>query len=186
MTTYVKECRQEWKRLGVPDLLAEEMAMELESDLAEAQADGVSVTEILGESDPRRFAANWASERGLVSEPAPPQKQRRVWPWVVAAVVLLFVLFSTWLALQSAGSSSGSSGPPVRVTPPQRQHARVRIPDLVGMRSGQALATARAAGLRNTVVFVRGAPQGEVVAQQPAPGALAPRGSTIKLQIARG
>jgi hypothetical protein len=28
MTAYVEECRQEWKRLGVPDLLAEEMATE--------------------------------------------------------------------------------------------------------------------------------------------------------------
>jgi hypothetical protein len=79
MTAYVEECRQEWKRLGVPDLLAEEMATELESDLAEARADGVSATEILGESDPRRFAATWASERGLVAEPAPPRKTRRRW-----------------------------------------------------------------------------------------------------------
>jgi hypothetical protein len=57
MTAYVEECRQEWKRLGVPDLLAEEMAADLEADLAEAEADGVSATEMLGESDPRRFAA---------------------------------------------------------------------------------------------------------------------------------
>ena len=70
MTAYVEECRQEWKRLGVPDLMAEEMATELETDLAEAEADGVSAAEMLGESDPRRFAATWASERGLVAEPA--------------------------------------------------------------------------------------------------------------------
>ena len=69
MTAYVEECRQEWKRLGVPDLMAEEMATELETDLAEAEADGVSAAEMLGESDPRRFAATWASERGLVAEP---------------------------------------------------------------------------------------------------------------------
>jgi hypothetical protein len=42
MTAFVEECRREWKRLGVPDLLAEEMATELEADLAEAEADGVS------------------------------------------------------------------------------------------------------------------------------------------------
>ena len=61
MTAFVEECRQEWKRLGVPDFLAEEMATELESDLAEAEADGVSAAEMLGESDPRRFAAKWAT-----------------------------------------------------------------------------------------------------------------------------
>ena len=69
MSAFVDECRSEWKRLGVPDLLAEEMATELEADLAEAEADGVSTVEMLGDSDPRRFAAAWASERGLVSEP---------------------------------------------------------------------------------------------------------------------
>ena len=89
MTAYVEECRQEWKRLGVPDLLAEEMATELESDLAEAQADGVSATEILGESDPRRFAATWASERGLVAEPAPQPKRRRRWILIVVGLVAL-------------------------------------------------------------------------------------------------
>ena len=31
MSAYVDECRQEWRRLGVPDLLAEEMAAELEA-----------------------------------------------------------------------------------------------------------------------------------------------------------
>jgi hypothetical protein len=75
MTPYVEECRREWKRLGVPDLLAEEMATELETDLEEAQADGVSATEILGESAPRRFAATWARERGLVAEPQPPRRR---------------------------------------------------------------------------------------------------------------
>jgi hypothetical protein len=52
MSTFVEECRREWKRLGVPDLMADEMATDLEADLAEAQADGVSAAEILGESDP--------------------------------------------------------------------------------------------------------------------------------------
>ena len=91
MTAFVEECRREWKRLGVPELLAEEMATELEADLAEAEADGVSATEMTGESDPRHFAATWASERGLVSEPAPHKRRSRVWLWVVLAFVVLFV-----------------------------------------------------------------------------------------------
>ena len=141
MTAYVEECRQEWKRLGVPDLLAEEMATELESDLAEAQADGISATEILGESDPRRFAANWAGERGLVSEPAPPKRRRRIWPWIVLA--LLLVLFAPWLALQSFGSGSASSGTPVQVTPPRR----VSVPNVIGMKACKALRTVAHSGV---------------------------------------
>ena len=93
MPAFIEECRYEWKRLGVPDSMAEEMATELEADLAEAQADGVSAAEILGESDPRRFAATWARERGLVSDP-PPKKSRK-WLWIGLAV----------------GSSSSSSSP---------------------------------------------------------------------------
>ena len=109
MTTFVKECRREWRRLGVPDSMADEMATDLEADLAEAQADGVSEAEILGESDPRRFAATWARERGLVSEPPPPKRRRRVWPWVAASVLLVLLL--TWLALQTLGSSHATSRP---------------------------------------------------------------------------
>src|SRR5262245_31394583 len=92
MTAYVEECRQEWKRLGVPELLAEEMATGLESDLAEAQADGVSATESLGESDPRRFAATWATERGLVAEPKPPRKRTRRWILITVGLIALFLV----------------------------------------------------------------------------------------------
>ena len=48
MPAFIEECRYEWKRLGVPDAMADEMAAELEADLAEAEADGVSAAEILG------------------------------------------------------------------------------------------------------------------------------------------
>jgi hypothetical protein len=134
MNAFVEECRREWKRLGVPDGLAEEMATELESDLAEAEADGVSAVEMLGESDPRRFAAGWARERGLIPEPAPPRRQRRIWPWVVVAI-FFFVLLPTWLALQAFGSGSVSSSPPVRVTPVRH----VTVPSLVGMKACKAV-----------------------------------------------
>jgi hypothetical protein len=72
MSDFVEQCRQEWKRLGVADPLAEEMAADLASDLREAEADGVSAEEFLGSSalDPRSFAASWAAERGIVPVPA--------------------------------------------------------------------------------------------------------------------
>lgn len=188
MTAFVKECRQEWKRLGVPDSIADEMATDLEADLAEAQADGVSETEILGESDPRRFAANWASERGLVTE-RPEKRRRRVWPWVVG--VLVFLLIGVPIAgvlLATAGPTAGPSvGHVVTVrTPPVRKHPRVRVPSFVGMNRSRALATARGAGLRTTFVLAPGARQAKVVAQNPAAEARVPRGTSVTLRIGRG
>jgi hypothetical protein len=85
MSDFVEQCRNEWKRLGVPDPLAEEMAADLASDLREAEAEGVSTEELLGSSafDPRSFAASWASERGIV--PGPPSRATRRRPFVLVA-----------------------------------------------------------------------------------------------------
>jgi branched-subunit amino acid ABC-type transport system permease component len=60
---FVDECRREWRRLRVPDELADEMAAELEADLAEAG----SLEELLGTAavDASSFARNWATERGV-------------------------------------------------------------------------------------------------------------------------
>jgi hypothetical protein len=96
MSDFVEQCRLEWRRLGVPDPLAEEMAADLASDLEEAEAEGVSAEELLGRSvfDPRSFAASWAAERGIIPAPASRGNARRR-PLVliaftaVAAVVLI-------------------------------------------------------------------------------------------------
>lgn len=74
MSDFVEQCRGEWRRLGVPDPLSEEMAADLASDLREAEAEGVSTEELLGSSafDPRSFAASWAAERGII--PVPPSR----------------------------------------------------------------------------------------------------------------
>jgi signal peptidase I len=111
VTTFVEECRQEWRRLGVPDILADEMAGDLEADLAEAQSEGVSASEILGESDPRRFAATWARERGLVTENSPgmaptakPRTRSRRWKFLLwglvgAAVTFVLLVVFAFIAL---------------------------------------------------------------------------------------
>jgi hypothetical protein len=181
MTAYVEECRQEWKRLGVPDLFAEEMATELESDLAEAQADGVSAAEMLGESDPRRFAATWARERGLVAEPQPPGKKRRLWIWVVATLVL-FVLVMVWLALGTLGASTVSVSPPVQPTPVRS----VVIPNFVGMKACHARRIARESLLKVSR-FSQSRCDAVVVAQRPAPHTLVagPRAAqtVVKLRL---
>ena len=85
MSDFVEQCRREWKRLGVPDPLAEEMAADLATDLREAEADGVSAEEFLGSSafDPRSFAASWAAERGII--PRPPSQPPRRRPLVLVA-----------------------------------------------------------------------------------------------------
>src|SRR6266536_926983 len=73
---FVEQCRREWKRLRVPDPVANEMAADLAADLKEAEAEGASPEEVLGSGafDPRSFAASWATERG-VSRPSPSRER---------------------------------------------------------------------------------------------------------------
>ena len=90
MTDFVEQCRSEWRRLGVPDPLAEEMAADLASDLREAEAEGVSAEELLGSSvfDPRSFAASWAGERGIIP-PRPSKGSARRRPLALTAFTAL-------------------------------------------------------------------------------------------------
>ena len=185
MNAFVEECRREWKRLGVPDGVAEEMATELESDLAEAEADGVSAAEMLGESDPRRFAANWARERGLVPEPPPQKRRRRIWPWIVVAVFLVLLLPA--LAVQALGSDPATSSV-VRATPVRT----IIVPNLVGMKACKAV---HVLAHRTKVDYRRTAGHGfpcnlVVLAQRPV-GRVIERGDhqvvvTLRLGRARG
>ena len=104
MSDFVEQCRREWRRLGVPDPLAEEMAADLSADLAEAEAEGVSAEELLGRSafDPRSFARSWADERGVI--PAPPSRATRRRPLVLVAFTALAaiaVLVSALLLLSA-------------------------------------------------------------------------------------
>src|SRR5207245_63026 len=79
--------------------------------------DGVPATEILGESDPRRFAATWATERGLVAEQPPQRKRRRLWIWVtVGLAILLFVLLPV-LSFVGGGHSVARQGTISHVVP---------------------------------------------------------------------
>jgi hypothetical protein len=151
MTAYVEECRREWRRLGVPDILAEEMATELEADLAEAQADGVST-----------------------AEPPPGKRSRkRVWILLGVGLVLLgFVLGIADVAFFAKPSIHTSGSPPERVRgiPP----IPVRVPNLVGLKACRAKRVALAAGLE-----VRAFPSRRcdavVIGQRPVPGQVVPR-----------
>lgn len=65
MSIVIEECKRTWRRLGVPRPVAEEMAVDLESDLEAAAPEGLSPAAVIG-ADVRSFAAAWATERGVV------------------------------------------------------------------------------------------------------------------------
>jgi hypothetical protein len=125
MSDFVEQCRREWKRLGVPDPLAEEMAADLASDLREAEAEGVSAEELLGSSafDPRSFAASWAAERGIIPVPASRGNARRR-PFVLVAFTALAAIALIGAALllltgqPKVGVVTSGPAPPHLATPP--------------------------------------------------------------------
>lgn len=122
MSDFVERCRQEWKRLGVPDPLAEEMAVDLAADLGEAEADGVSADEFLGSSafDPRSFAASWAAERGIIPVPAGRGDARRRPLVLVAftAVAAIAVIVAALLLVTGQPKVAVRTTPPHLATPP--------------------------------------------------------------------
>ncbi len=91
MSEFVDECRREWQRIGVPAPVANEMAADLNADLEEAEAEGGSPEDVLGNSafDPRRFAAAWAVARGVTGPPAPEGSPR--WRPAVAIGLAVFL-----------------------------------------------------------------------------------------------
>ncbi len=130
MNPFVEECRREWKRLGVPDPVANEMAADLSVDLAEAEADGTSAEEVLGTGafDAPSFAATWAAERGVIPPPAPgaPARTRRSRaPFAIAAfalvalvgLMLLLLPQPTVQARQAVGAPFKTGAVPRKIEP---------------------------------------------------------------------
>jgi hypothetical protein len=95
MSSFVDECRKEWSRLGVPEAEANEMAADLEADLAEAKAEGASPEEVLGNGyfDPRSFAASWAASRGFVRTTRPARGMIQVRSLALALGALVAAAF---------------------------------------------------------------------------------------------
>lgn len=189
MSEFVEECRREWKRLRVPDPVANEMAADLAADLREAEVEGASPEELLGDAafDPQAFARSWAQERGLVGSLPLWGRLRLVLPLAAAAIVIGGGIAAAVLLTQAP---SQSPTPPV-VAPTATVGAPattvVAIPNLVGMKRAEATAAARAAGLNVTIRY-RNSGKGQsdfVVAQTPSPGASVPRGGTLSLLVQR-
>ncbi len=119
MTRFVDECQKEWGRLGVPTAEANEMAADLEADLAEAQADGASPEQVLGNGyfDPRSFAASWALARGFV-RPDPRARDSitiRVRSLVLGVCALVGVVLAVIGLLIVVGSGFSRQGVAVAV-----------------------------------------------------------------------
>jgi hypothetical protein len=116
MNGFVEECRREWKRLGVPDPIANEMAIDLTADIEEAEAEGGSAEDVLGNSlfDPRRFAAAWAGARGVTAPPTsvdsftPLERDRP--PWYRPALLVALTSFGFLTALAAVALLVGRRG----------------------------------------------------------------------------
>ncbi len=143
MSDFVEQCRTEWKRLGVPDSVSEEMATDLASDIREAEADGVSVEELLGSSaaDPRAFAASWAAERGIVPARSGRAEGRRgrlalmAFTSVAATALIVAALLLATGEPKVSLVTSGGTRPPhflgaaaAFVPPPSRVQASAAAP----------------------------------------------------------
>jgi hypothetical protein len=122
----------------VPDAVANEMAADLEADLAEAAADGAAPEEVLGNGvfDPRSFAASWAAERGVIP-PASSTGGQAKQPLILAAIAALAVIAVTGAALAifvRSGSVAMVPSPRRRLSPPpdisQALHAHLSALDV--------------------------------------------------------
>lgn len=120
--TFVDECRHEWKRLGVPDAVANEMAAELAADLEEAESEGASPEDVLGYAvfDARAFAAQWAEERGLIG-PEPAPRRRLVPVALVVSIAIFLVVVAAGIAVFAGAATTHvaiAGVPHVALVPP--------------------------------------------------------------------
>jgi hypothetical protein len=115
MKEFVDECRREWRRLGVSDPIANEMAADLTADIEEAEAEGGSAEDVLGNSafDPRRFAGSWAVARGVTAPPMAAAPVRR-WPILTCGLVGCIALLALGAAVLAGGRQSAASAVSLR------------------------------------------------------------------------
>ena len=133
MNDFVEQCRREWKRLGVPDSVADEMAAELAADLNEAEADGVPARELLGNAatDPRSFAASWADERAVIplGGSTPRLPGRTLVLAAIAALTIITAVGAGLVLLASPQTSAPRAASDVLLAaPPEPTSIRVVAP----------------------------------------------------------
>ncbi len=118
MNEFVDQCRREWKRLGVPTSVADEMAAELATDLDE----GGSPEDVLGQdaADARAFARTWAAARGAV----PERRTRRLRSWLPAALAVVALVPTVVGAVLTAQARSKTA----RVALPEPTTVTLSLP----------------------------------------------------------
>ncbi len=142
MIRFVEECRREWRRLGVPDAVADEMAEELAADLEDAQAEGVALEDVLGggASDPRSFAASWATARGVTRATSGSFRARRKPRIAAALTVLLIAAVVAGAAVVIVGAGALSSMPalhkPKGLAGRAHEGRSLTLPDVITTGSG--------------------------------------------------
>ena len=132
MNEFVDECRNAWKRLGVPDTIANEMATDLAADLDEAAAEGAAPEDVLGAGafDAAAFAAAWATERGVIGEtPAPLTSRRRSRIPVAIAILALLAIVGAVLVIVATPSTDTPLPLPRILAPPAATRDVVVSPD---------------------------------------------------------
>ena len=118
MNQFIDECRREWKRLRVPDQVANDMAADLAADLTEAESEGASAEELLGSgaADARSFAESWAAERGVIPPPRLTARLRRR-SLVLTAIAALSVITAIGAALVIFASRASAPTAAIAVPP---------------------------------------------------------------------
>jgi hypothetical protein len=173
MNDFVERCLREWKRIGVPDAVANEMAADLDADLRDAAADGVSPEEVLGNGifDAPSFARSWAEARGVIPPahvPVARSDGRQIAAVVLAVLAVLgaglvaLVIFHPNAQIHAVQRTAFSAAPalggrpPAFVFPPSGvvvQHAGIGAPPgvlavglvIVALLAGSALVVWRRA-----------------------------------------
>ncbi len=146
MNDFVERCLREWKRIGVPEAVANEMAVDLDADLRDAAADDVAPEEVLGNGifDPPSFARSWAAARGVIPPahvPVARREGRSIAAIVLAGFAILCVAFVALVvfhraaraavAIQRPGWFFPAGRPPAFLFPPPGavvQHVGIGAP----------------------------------------------------------
>ncbi|HLX32635.1 MAG TPA: hypothetical protein VKR79_07690 [Gaiellaceae bacterium] len=126
MNEFVERCLREWKRVGVPDAVANEMAADLDADLRDAAADDVAPEEVLGNGifDAPAFARSWAAARGVIPPAHVPvaRGDRRSVPAIALAVLAVLSLVLVALVIVHRATRAVAIPRPVFWAPAPGNH----------------------------------------------------------------
>jgi len=111
IATTAADCERYWRAAGIGRRTAADMRQELEGHLAQALADGRSVSDVTGESV-AEFAADWAAAQlrngaeGLPSWGEVMRPQRRLRPTYWSGIIAIVAIFVAAIAFGRGGEST--------------------------------------------------------------------------------